>query len=173
VIPGALAWLDALEHEAASAALMRCCGARRWAEAMARGRPYADEAALYEAADRAWAAMDRADILEALAHHPRIGADLDALRDRFAATAGWSAGEQAGIAAAGHDVLVALRDGNLRYEERFGHIFIVCATGKSAAEMLALLEERLGNDPERELAIAAAEQAKITRLRLEKLEPTT
>jgi 2-oxo-4-hydroxy-4-carboxy-5-ureidoimidazoline decarboxylase len=173
VIPGALAWLDALEHEAAVAALARCCGARRWAEAVARGRPYADEAALYEAADRAWAAMDRADILEALAHHPRIGADLDSLRDRFAATASWSAGEQAGVADAGDDVLVALRDGNLRYEERFGHIFIVCATGKSAAEMLALLEERLGNDPERELAIAAAEQAKITRLRLEKLEPTT
>ena len=109
-----------------------------------------------------------ADWLEAFAAHPRIG-DLDALRKKFASTANWCAGEQAGVAAADEAVLTALADGNRAYEARFGYIFIVCATGKSAAEMLAILTARLANDPEVELKVATAEQAKITRLRLEKL----
>ena len=151
----------------ARAVLLRCCGARRWADAMLARRPFASADDLFRAAADIWAGLARADWLEAFAAHPRIG-DIDNLRKKFATTADWSAKEQAGVAGAAEDVLRDLADGNLRYEERFGHIFIVCATGKTAAEMLALLRERLVNDPEAELRIAAAEQAKITRLRLEK-----
>ena len=99
----------------------------------------------------------------------RIGADLDALRKKFASTATWASGEQSGVASADEETLRALQQGNIDYEARYGFIFIVCATGKSAGEMLAILQSRLNNDPETELRIAAAEQAKITRIRLEKL----
>jgi 2-oxo-4-hydroxy-4-carboxy-5-ureidoimidazoline decarboxylase len=160
--------LDALPEAEALAAFQRCCGSRRWAEAMAHGRPYRDEPALRAAAERAFASLQRADWLEAFSHHPRIG-ERAAPAERFPATAGWSASEQAAVAGAGGDVLDALLRTNRAYEARFGHIFIVCATGKSASEMLALLRERLANDPERELAVAAAEQRKITALRLKKL----
>jgi 2-oxo-4-hydroxy-4-carboxy-5-ureidoimidazoline decarboxylase len=108
-------------------------------------------------------------VIEALAHHPRIGADLDELRKKYASTADWASGEQAGAASASEATLRALQAGNIAYEARFGHLFVVCATGKSASEMLALLEARLHNDAQTELRIAAAEQAKITRIRLEKL----
>lgn len=160
--------LDALPETQAVAAFLRCCGSRRWAEAMARGRPYRDAPALLAAAECAADGLARADWLEAFSQHPRIG-DRASLGARFPTTSAWSSGEQAGVAAAGVDVLDALVEGNRAYEGRFGHIFIVCATGKSAAEMLALLRERLPNDPEHELGIAAAEQRKITALRLEKL----
>jgi 2-oxo-4-hydroxy-4-carboxy-5-ureidoimidazoline decarboxylase len=148
--------------------LLRCCGSRRWAEAMTAQRPFVTEAALHEAAERLWWALERSDWLEAFAAHPRIG-DIEALRARFAATAAWSACEQAGVAAAPEDVLQRLAEGNRIYEERFSYIFIVCATGKSAAEMLGLLEARLGNAPDDEIKIAAAEQSKITWLRLERI----
>jgi 2-oxo-4-hydroxy-4-carboxy-5-ureidoimidazoline decarboxylase len=172
--------LDALAEPVALAALLRCCGSRRWAEAMAHGRPYGDEARLLAAAGMAFARLGHEDWLEAFSQHPRIG-DRGALAARFPATpceplpdsrgraAAWSAAEQGGAAGAGEDVLDALLHANREYEARFGYIFIVCATGKSAAEMLALLRERLANDPEAELAIAAAEQRKITALRLKKL----
>jgi 2-oxo-4-hydroxy-4-carboxy-5-ureidoimidazoline decarboxylase len=113
--------------------------------------------------------MEKADMLEAFSHHPEIGSDIASLRQRFAATAAWSSAEQAGVAGADDATLEALRDGNVRYREKFGYVFLVCATGKTAAEMLALLRARLAHDPDTELQIAAAEQAKITRLRLEKL----
>jgi 2-oxo-4-hydroxy-4-carboxy-5-ureidoimidazoline decarboxylase len=135
---------------------------------MARGRPYRDEPALLAAAERACAPLQRADWLEAFSHHPRIGERV-ALAERLPATASWSASEQAAAAGAGGEVLDALLRANRDYEARFGHIFIVCATGKSASEMLALLRERLANDPDHELAVAAAEQRKITALRLKKL----
>jgi len=164
----ALNTLDALAPEQATAAFLRCCGSRRWAEAIERGRPYADEPALLAAAERAFALLTREDWLEAFSHHPRIG-DRGSLAARFPATAGWSASEQGGVRDAGEDVLDALLRGNREYETRFGHIFIVCATGKTAPEMLALLRERLPNAPGAELEIAAAEQRKITAIRLEKL----
>lgn len=160
--------LDALTETEALAALLRCCGSRRWAEAMARGRPYRDEPGLLAAAERAADGLTRADWLEAFSHHPRIG-DRESLGARFPTTAAWSSGEQAGMAEAGVDLLDALLEGNRAYEARFGHIFIVCATGKSAAEMLALLRERLPNEPDHELGVAAVEQRKITALRLKKL----
>jgi 2-oxo-4-hydroxy-4-carboxy-5-ureidoimidazoline decarboxylase len=165
----AAAWLDAQPEAEARIALARCCGATRWVDGMLASRPFGDDASLLRAADRVWNALGPADVREALTHHPRIGADLGELRRRYADTASWASGEQAGVRAADEATLLALRDGNVEYESRFGHIFVVCATGKSAAEMLALLRARIGNDAEAELAIAAAEQAKITRLRLEKL----
>lgn len=149
--------------------LERCCGASRWVDAMLARRPFGDDARLVSIADAEWARMEGDDVREALTHHPRIGADLDELRKRYGSTASWAMAEQAGAGAAGEATLVALRDGNLRYEARFGHIFVVCATGKTAAEMLALLEARMANEPDVELAVAAAEQAKITKIRLEKL----
>lgn len=160
--------LDGLPGPLAGEALARCCGARRWVEAMLAARPFRSRGALLEAADRADRALAREDWLEAFAHHPRIG-ELDALRARFAGTAEWAGAEQRGAAVASEETLAALARGNHAYERRFGYLFIVCATGLSAGEMLARLQARLGHDPARELAVAAGEQAKITRLRLEKL----
>jgi 2-oxo-4-hydroxy-4-carboxy-5-ureidoimidazoline decarboxylase len=162
--------INAWAEDEAIAAFRRCCGSSRWSEQMARLRPFESESALAEAAERVWWGLDPADWLEAFAAHPRIG-DLDAMRAKFAATAAWSAREQAGIEGAPEDVLQDLAEANVRYEARFGYLFIVCATGKSAEEMLALLNARLPNDPDLEIEGAAAEQSKITRIRLETLSP--
>ena len=160
--------LDALSKERAREELERCCGATRWIDSMIAARPFGSKEGLLAAADRADAALSDDDWLEAFRHHPRIG-DIDSLRKKFASTAAWASGEQAGTASASEEVLQGLAEGNARYEDRNGFIFSVCATGKSASEMLAILNERLGNDRATELRIAAGEQAKITRLRLEKL----
>jgi 2-oxo-4-hydroxy-4-carboxy-5-ureidoimidazoline decarboxylase len=160
--------INAWTVDEAIAEFRRCCGSTRWAETVASLRPYASEAELRDAAERTWWDLSRDDWLEAFAAHPKIG-DLDALRARFAATATWSAREQSGVAGATEEVLGALAEGNRRYEEKFGYIFIVCATGKTAAEMLERLLRRLPNDPTDEIANAAAEQAAITRLRLERI----
>lgn len=157
-----LATLNALDRDALTAALHPCCGARRWVDAMLAARPFATATELFAAADRAWQALEPADWREAFTHHPRIGAVVtppDA----------WSRQEQRGVEAATEDVREALARGNVAYEQRFGWIFLIYATGKSAAEMLAALQQRLSNDPETELRIAASEHARITRLRLEKL----
>lgn len=135
---------------------------------MEDGRPYRNAEQLLGAADRTWFNLTPGDWLEAFSQHPRIG-DTEALRARFAGAREWAAGEQAGAIGASEEVLAALAEGNKAYETRFGYIFIVCATGKSAAEMLALLHERMNHDREGELLAAAQEQAKITRIRLEKL----
>ena len=163
-----VARFDALPAAEALAAFLRCCGSRRWAEAMERGRPYASEPALRAGAERAFDALGREDWREAFSYHPRIG-ERGAVAARFAATAAWSASEQHAVAGAGEDVLDALLRGNREYEARFGYIFIVCATGKSAPEMLELLRARLPNQPAAELEIAAGEQRKITAIRLAKL----
>ncbi|MEN9785794.1 MAG: putative Allantoicase [Pseudomonadota bacterium] len=171
--PGAedplLRLLNGLSPEAASEALSRCCGARRWVRQMVAARPFASRAHLFGEADRLWWRLGDGDWREAFTHHPRIGADVAALRQKFAATADWSSGEQAGVAGAGQDTVQALADGNVAYEAHFGYIFIVCATGLSATEMLGRLQARMGNEPAFELRIAAGEQARITKLRLEKL----
>lgn len=159
---------NALSTDEAVKDLMRCCGARRWAAQLAARRPFQTLEAVLHEADEIWSRMDRTDWLEAFRHHPKIG-DVASLRTRFAATRQWAAGEQAGVQTADEEVLRRLAEGNARYEEKFGFIFIVCATGKTAPEMLALLEARLKNRPADELRIAAAEQAKITRIRLCKL----
>jgi len=132
-------------------------------------RPFASTPQLLTAAREIWSRLDRGDYLEAFSHHPRIGADLDELATRFASTAGLSTREQSGTRTADRATLLALHTDNQRYLERFGYIFIVCATGKSATEMLELLRARLTNDPAEELPIAAEEQAKITAIRLSQL----
>lgn len=161
--------LSAMSEQEAAEALHRCCASRMWAAGVLERRPFSGGAALMDAARAVWSAATREDIMEAVSEHPRIGADLDRLREKFADSAAWSSQEQAGMAAASEDELVALRDGNLRYEAKFGHIFIVCATGKSPAEMLAILESRMPNGHDDELAVVAGEIAKITHIRLEKL----
>jgi len=160
--------INSWTEEEAYAALLRCCGAWSWAEQMAARRPYACERELLDAAREIWRALPRAAWLEAFAAHPKIG-DLDALKKKFATTAAWSADEQTGLAGASDATFAALAEANQRYEARFGHIFIVCASGKSAGAMLALLEERLMSAPEDEIRIAAAEQEKIMLLRLQKI----
>jgi 2-oxo-4-hydroxy-4-carboxy-5-ureidoimidazoline decarboxylase len=162
--------LNALEKEAARAALLRCCGVIAWAEAMLAHRPFASTPALLAAADALFFALDTEQKREAFAHHPEIGANLAELRARFQSTAALSVREQAGVSSADDATLARLRDGNAAYKARFGYVFIVCASGKSAQEMLELLTARLDNDPKAELELAAAELAKITRLRLEKIE---
>lgn len=160
--------LNKLDRESARPLLTRCCGAARWVDGMVAARPFADPAALFAAGDRVWAEMAEADWLEAFAHHPQIGG-VDSLRAKFASTQAWSAGEQASVAAASEEVIQDLAAGNRAYAEKFGFIFIVCATGKSATEMRQLLQERLPNDRATELRIAAEEQRKIMQLRLAKL----
>ncbi len=165
--PG-LARLNEATPQAARVSLLRCCGSSRWAEEMAARRPFSDADALLETAATLWQGLDPADWREAFAAHPKIG-DLQSLRDKFASTADLAVAEQAGLGTATEDVLAALARGNSAYEARFGYIFIVSAAGKSAAEVLALLEARLGNEPAAEISSAAGEQQKITALRLGQL----
>ena len=159
---------NSLPAEEARAELLKCCGARRWAEQVAAGRPYASAGELGEAADRVWRGLSADDWLEAFRAHPKIG-ERKAAAEVSAEARAWSEREQAGAASASEETRAALASANQTYEERFGFIFIVCAAGKTAAEMLSLLEARLGHDRETELRVAAGEQAKITRLRLRKL----
>lgn len=151
--------LNALSGGEAEEALLACCGSRAWARQVAESRPFRDLADLEEKSDRIWRSLGREDWLEAFAVHPRIGEPGSR----------WSEQEQAGAREADAQTLAELVEANRAYESRFDHIFIVCATGKSAGEMLGLLRGRLDNDPEAELRIAAEEQRKITHLRLEKL----
>lgn len=161
--------LNRLTADAARAALTRCCGAGRWVERMEQARPFRDDDDVFAAAERLWWALEHADWREAFAHHPRIGESSGGERGRAGTSEAWSREEQSGTATASPEVHRALVEGNRAYERRFGHVFLICATGKSAEEMLAELRRRLRNSPSEELMIAAGEQAKITRLRLEKL----
>lgn len=163
-----LGWLNALPSTEAEAELLACCGSRRWARELAARRPFPATAALLAEADEVWESLAEEDWHEAFRAHPRIG-ERKAAPSQGARAAAWSAGEQSGAASAAEDVTEALAEGNRAYEARFGHIYIVCATGKTGDEMLAILRARLANDAATELRAAAAEQAKITRLRLEKL----
>lgn len=160
--------LNQLPTARLAAALQTCCGSSVWVREMTRIFPVESPEQLLEKAGVIWFALTEPDWREAFSHHPKIG-DVASLREKFASTRTWAAGEQAGVADASQVVLEALAAGNQRYEAKFGYIFIVCATGKSAPEMLAILESRLPNDPATELQIATREQHKITVLRLEKL----
>lgn len=135
---------------------------------MAERRPFRAASQLPTVGEEIWQSLSPDDWKEAFSHHPKIG-DIHTLRAKFANTKDWAEGEQAGVKSASNDVLQRLAEANRQYEEKFGYIFIVCATRKSAEEMLRLLRERLNNDPSAELPIAAEEQRKITRLRLEKI----
>lgn len=157
--------LNALPAAEAKTVLLACCGSPRWAAAVADRRPFRDLGHLREAADEAWWALDEADWLEAFAAHPRIGERAAG----GAAHARWSAGEQADAQRAEQAVRDEVARLNVDYERRFGHVFLICASGKSGEAILGELRRRLDESPAAELRTAAEEQAKITRLRLERL----
>lgn len=153
---------DALPRAEAEAELLTCCASRRWAAAVSAGRPYGSAGNLVTAAVEAARDLGWADVKEALAAHPRIG---DRPRGSGRASA-WSRGEQSGVADADRAAFAAA---NAAYEARFGHVFLICASGRDGAEMLAELRERLDNDPETERSVVHGELVKITELRLRKL----
>lgn len=166
--------LNQLAPEAANAVFIQCCHCRVWAGKMVAGRPFADHAALSRAADENWQGLDERDYLQAFDGHPQIG-DINSLRAKYAnagaqaQSKALSGAEQSAVGEAGEALLHTLKQGNQDYLDKFGFIFIVCATGKSAAEMLALLQARLPNDRATELNNAAEQQGQIFHLRLEKL----
>ncbi len=148
--------------------LIKCCGSYAWVQKMLPFVPAEDLVELLEDAEEQWWLCSEADWKEAFLHHPRIG-DTESLRKKFASTADWASAEQGGVNNASTATLKALEEANRQYEDKFGYIFIVCATGKSAEEMLGMLQSRLQNSAEEEIKIAADEQNKITKLRIEKL----
>jgi OHCU decarboxylase len=160
--------LNSLTHDEAEAELLKCCGSTAWACGVATRRPFDGASELMRAADEVWAGLEELDWLEAFSRHPKIG-------ERESATAqtrderAWSEREQSGVGAADEAARAELAELNREYEQKFGYIFIVCATGKSPQEILASLKSRLANDAAAEIGEAAAEQRRITRLRLEKL----
>ncbi|MPY24073.1 2-oxo-4-hydroxy-4-carboxy-5-ureidoimidazoline decarboxylase [Shewanella psychropiezotolerans] len=160
--------LNRLSVEEATHTFMQCCTASSWVEAMVLARPFIDEQALAYQADLAWAGSIEADYIEAFEGHPQIG-NVDTLRKKYANTKELASGEQSSVNHASEQVLLDLAQGNSDYLDKFGFIFIVCATGKSAEQMLALLLARLPNNKITELANAAQEQRKIFHLRLNKL----
>jgi OHCU decarboxylase len=163
-----IATFDWLPPDEAAEMLIACCGARRWVDGMIVRRPFGDIHSLLAAADAVWRAMGPADWREAFAHHPRLGESRSAApqddRARF-----WSSAEQAGARSADASMRAELASANAAYEERFGFICIICATGLHAEDILHLTRERLKNEPDDELTVAAEEQRMITRLRLLKL----
>lgn len=163
-----IAEFDHLGVEEKKALLQQCCGSTTWVNKVLGALPAEDLVDLLEIAEEQWYACHESDWREAFTHHPKIG-DINALKEKFASTAQWAEGEQAAVQHASEQTLQELAAGNQAYEQRFGYIFIVCATGKSANEMLQLLNQRLYNNPEVEIQLAMEEQNKITKLRLEKL----
>ena len=164
------AWNHA-DEATALARMLACCGARRWAGAMVAMRPVQNQEELFSAADHIWATMEEPDWLEAFACHPRIGERTPAIAGSQSASRQsrqWSAQEQSGAALAASRVLEELARGNAEYEQRFGFTYIVCATGKSADEMLSILNRRLSSGRAAELREAAEQQRQITHIRLRK-----
>lgn len=159
---------NALPETAAFKDLERCCGSSTWVRRMVSLRPFNTLDSLYTKADGIWTSLTERDWKEAFTHHPKIG-DVESLKKKFAATSTWAEGEQRGVQNASDETIRRLAAENNVYENKFGYIFIVCATGKQASEMLGILRSRLANDPKEEIIIAAEEQRKITRIRLEKL----
>jgi allantoicase len=163
-----LVWLNSLASARAQSAFLDCCGSNAWVRQMVAARPFASVQQALERADRIWGGLEREDWLEAFRHHPPIGANKAAQKQSPKAKQ-WSAKEQSSVQKASPETKAVLAPANAAYQARFGHIFIVCAAGKTTEEILALLKQRLGNEPQTELRIAAEEQRKITRSRLEKL----
>jgi len=157
---------NGLRSDEAAEEILPCCGSKAWAYGLAARRPIVDEIALSTASDQVWESLAESDWMEAFHSHPRIGESLPVTGST--ASGGWSEDEQRSVAAASEDVKVALVEGNREYEHRFNHIFIVCATGKSALEILGILRRRLRNEQTTELQEAAEQQRLITQLRLKK-----
>jgi OHCU decarboxylase len=163
--PVLVAWNQSDERSALDA-MLACCAACRWAQSMVALRPFQSVETLSLTADEVWSTMEEADWTEAFASHPRIGERKAALETTRSAA--WSEQEQSGASGAGNDVLAQLAAGNAAYEQRFGFTYIVCATGKSADQMLAILDRRLASDRAAELREAAEQQRQITQIRLRK-----
>ena len=163
-----VAELNALTEEQAARELVACCGASHWVQGMVARRPFVSRSAVLRAADEVWREMGPDDWMEAFAHHPRIGERASEAPAPARASV-WSTAEQARVGTADEDIRAAIAEGNRDYERRFGFIYIVSAAGRDADELLAILRGRLRNDRNTELRVAAGEQRKITRLRLEKL----
>lgn len=160
--------LNTINRKDAFDELFKCCGCTIWAQNLIDFRPYKNKEELFRLSDMIWTSCEGEEVLEAFSHHPKIG-DLKSLEKKFASTKEWASGEQSGVNVAAPKILEELAAANAEYEKKFGYIFIVCATGKTADEMLALLKWRLRNVPEEEFRIAKAEQNKITHIRLDKL----
>jgi len=163
------ALINAGKAEEAVTMLRKCCGSERWVKGMVEQLPFRSQEELLEKAQAVWATCQEEDWLEAFRHHPKIG-DIESLKAKFASTSDWAGKEQGGVQGASDEVIQKLVKGNSDYESKFGFIFIVCATGKGANEMLEILTSRMGNSREQELRNAAAEQMKITVIRLNKLK---
>ena len=163
-----IAEFDHLREETKKTLLLQCCGSSAWVDKMLTVFPVEDLVELLKAAEEKWDECNAEDWREAFNHHPKIG-DINSLKEKFANTAQWASAEQSGVNDAAENVIQELAKANEAYEKKFGNIFIVCATGKSAEQMLGILKERLNNCKEEEIKIAAAEQLNITKLRLEKL----
>jgi 2-oxo-4-hydroxy-4-carboxy-5-ureidoimidazoline decarboxylase len=163
-----LAALDQAPGEELRIRLRSCCAAAAWVERIAAGRPYRSAAALLAASDRATAELDRTGLAEALAGHPRIG-DTTPAPGTDERSAAWSSGEQAGVSGAQTTLLDELAAANAAYERRFGHVYLVCAAGRDAAELLEVCRSRLRNDPATERGVVLDELARINRLRLSRL----
>ena len=159
--------INALDDARAEEQFHRCCGSRRFARELLKNRPFASEEAARASASEVWFSLSEADWLEAFSHHPRIGEKQ--LAEKFAGTAQWASAEQAGAREADAETIRLLAKGNAEYEEKFGFVFLICATGKSAEEMLVAQQARLGNPRDVEVRNAAREQDLITHLRLEKI----
>jgi len=160
--------LNEMSEPEAHEMLIAVCGSKQWVDRMIARRPFASADALYAAADETWFALEKQSWLEAFSHHPRIG-ERNLARAKFAATAAQSSKEQSGMAGATEAVRTEFASGNAEYEKKFGHVFLICATGKTGEEMLDSLRERTENDAATELRNAANEQSKIVRIRLGKL----
>jgi len=163
-----LASLNSMSPSQAEAEFLKCCGSKHWARRLAGERPFASLNELVDGGERLWWSLKPDDWLEAFHSHPKIGEQKAAAAVTVEAQR-WSEDEQSGIRDSAQQIIDELAELNRAYEAKFGFIFIVCAAGKSSEEMLAILSQRLENNPEEELRIAAAEQAKITQLRLAKL----
>jgi len=163
-----LARLNEMVAPDAKAALMGCCGSVRWAAEMAHRRPFGGLDAILNAADEVWFGLTRADWLDAFSHHPRIG-ETNLAQAKFVKTAEQSGNEQSGMADASDEIRREFAAGNAEYERKFGHVFLICASGKSGVFMLEQVRARMRNDAATELAKAAKEQSMIVRMRLTKL----
>ena len=157
------AW-NRLDPDAAAREVLPCCGSQAWAYAIAEARPFATICAMQNASDEIWLRLSPADWDEAFASHPRIGAPSTASSQ----SAAWSDQEQEGVTEVGANILEQLARANAQYEQRFGRTYIVCATAKSAEQMLEILQQRLQNGDEQELLEAAEQQRQITQIRLKK-----
>jgi 2-oxo-4-hydroxy-4-carboxy-5-ureidoimidazoline decarboxylase len=160
--------LNKLETKAAQLAFMQCCTANAWVERMVAAMPFNHFEALSEQADINWQGLTEADYLQAFEGHPKIG-DVSSLREKYRSTEKIAAGEQSGVNTATETTLTQLKQLNDDYQEKFGFIFIVCATGKTASQMLAILEQRIINNRSDEIINAAEEQRKILQIRIEKM----